>query len=120
MTDRWLHWSVMLRKLPKVDCYIVSTLSVVTGASSYAVVTGTHSAVTSTSVGTLSVNAVTNTLTLCVDLGTPSDIIGILAGTHSVDTSTNPAIDLEDSYIEYSKDFWVKICIRVTDVLSLL
>ena len=93
----------------------VSTLSVVTGTSSSAVVTsvatGTHSAVTSTSVGTLSVNVVTNTLTgaLC---GSPSVITGTLVGIHSVDASTNPVIDLtdlQDSSIEYGKDFWVKI-----------
>ena len=39
-------------------------------------------------------------------------ITGTLVGTHSVDASTNPVIDLtdlQDSSIEYGKDFWVKI-----------
>ena len=57
----------------------------------------------STSVGTLSVNVVTNTLTGALS-GTPSVITGMLVGTHSVDTSTNPVIDLQDSSIEYGKD----------------
>ena len=103
--------------------FSISTLSVVTRTSSSAVVTSvatnSHSVVTSysTSVGTLSVNAVTNTLTghsaPCVVPGTsrPSVITGTSVGTHSVDTGTNPVIDLQDCSIEYGKDInlWVKI-----------